>query len=66
MQLVVWKICLVMIFQKVKVLRNFRNLQYVLVHPILGNPSVTHSITTALDAVGTEWVTLGLPRMGLS
>ena len=30
---------------------------------ILGNPGVTHSIPTTLNAVGTEWVTPGLPRM---
>ena len=33
---------------------------------ILGNPGVTHSVPTAfimMNAVGTEWVTPGLPRM---
>ena len=31
---------------------------------ILGNPGVTHSVPTALmNAVDTEWVTPGLPRM---
>ena len=31
---------------------------------ILGNPDVTHSVPTAFitNAVGTEWVTPGLPR----
>ena len=34
---------------------------------ILGNPGVTHSVPTALmNAVGTEWVTPGLPRMVFS
>ena len=35
-------------------------------HDILGNPGVTHSVPTAfmMNAVGTEWVTPGLPRMG--
>ena len=34
---------------------------------ILGNPGVTHSVPTAFitNAVGTEWVTPGLPRMTL-
>ena len=34
---------------------------------ILGNPGVTHSVPTAfivMNAVGTEWVTPGIPRMG--
>ena len=32
---------------------------------ILGNPGVTHSVPTAfiMNAVGTEWVMPGLPRM---
>ena len=32
---------------------------------ILGNPGVTHSVTTAfmMNAVGTKWITSGLPRM---
>ena len=31
---------------------------------ILGNPGVTHSVPTAfMNAVGTEWVTPGLPRI---
>ena len=36
------------------------------VHIILSNPGVTHSVPTAfiMNAVGTEWVTPGLPRMG--
>ena len=32
---------------------------------ILGNPDVIHSVPTAfmMNAVGTEWITSGLPRM---
>ena len=31
---------------------------------ILGNPGVTHSVPTAfMNAVGTEWVTPGLPSI---
>ena len=35
------------------------------IFPILGNQGVTHSVPTAfmMNAVGTVWVTLGLPRM---
>ena len=35
-----------------------------ILHRILGNPGVTHSVPTAfimMNAVGTEWVTPGLP-----
>ena len=34
---------------------------------VLGNPGVTHSVPTAfmMNAVGTDWVTPGLPRMHL-
>ena len=34
---------------------------------ILCNPGVTHSVPTAfmMNAVGTEWVPPGLPRMGI-
>ena len=52
------------------IVESFRSCLKVLlrrVHIILGNPGMTHSVPTAfiMNAVGTEWVTPGLPRMGM-